>query len=123
MAQMAAPPVDEAARTAPAKVITTKQLRAVRLLLQKRRESVSIPIGSGSILEYVMQAMPELDRAKVVAAAFGGKAPCKVYRWTELDLAVIIFEGIHAPRSHSRLARVLVRGPPPSAHPINYRRL
>lgn len=90
MAQIAAPPVDEAARTAPAKVITTKQLRAVRLLLQKRRESVSIPIGSGSILEYVMQAMPELDRNKVAAAAFGGKAPCKIFRWTELDLAVIM---------------------------------
>lgn len=90
-AQTAAPPpADEAAKAAAVKIITIKQIRAVRHLLQKRRASVSIPIGSGSILEYVMQAMPELDRAKVVAAAFGGKAPCKVYRWTELDLAVIM---------------------------------
>ena len=79
-----------AAEAAAAKVITTKQLRAVRLLLQKRGAGVSIPIGSGSILEYVMQAMPEFDRHKVVAAAFGGKVPCKVFRWTELDLAVIM---------------------------------
>lgn len=90
-AQTAAPPpADEAAKAAAVKIITIKQIRAVRHLLQKRRASVSIPIGSGSILEYVMQAMPELDRAKVVEAAFGGKAPCKVYRWTELDLAVIM---------------------------------
>ena len=90
MAAAAVAAAQAAAEAAAAKVITTKQLRAVRLLLQKRGASVSIPIGSGSILEYVMQAMPEFDRHKVVAAAFGGKAPCKVFRWTELDLAVIM---------------------------------
>jgi len=41
---------------------------------------------------YVEGAFPEIDKAKVVEAAFGGEINCKVFRWGVADLAALMMK-------------------------------
>ena len=41
---------------------------------------------------YVECAFPEIDKAKVVEAAFGGEINCMVFRWGVADLAALMMK-------------------------------
>lgn len=41
---------------------------------------------------YVEGAFPEIDKAKVIEAAFGGQINCKVFRWGVADLAALMMK-------------------------------
>jgi len=77
-------------RPGPAPFITTAQIQAVKGLIQQR--SIGVPIGQGNLVRYVECAFPEIDKAKVVEAAFGGEINCMVFRWGVADLAALMMK-------------------------------
>lgn len=71
-------------------VITTAQIQAVKGLIMQR--CIDVPIGHGNLVKYVEGTFPEINKAKVIEAAFSGQVGCKVFQWGVADLAALMMK-------------------------------
>ena len=78
----------------PQRAVTLAQPRAVaaRCAAGSSLTTAAADRCARSRRRYVEGAFPEIDKAKVVEAAFGGEINCKVFRWGVADLAALMMK-------------------------------